>query len=256
MNDEVGLMRILVSNDDGYLAPGIGILAEAMQGIAENVTVVAPDRDRSAVSNSLTVNDPLRVSTASNGFLYVNGTPTDCMHIAINGLLKEKPDMILSGINSGHNLGDDVLYSGTVAAAMEGRFLGSPAIAISCISFEPKYYETAARVAQILVKRLQSHQLPADTILNVNVPDLPYEELSGWSTTRLGSRHQSEELIRGQDPRGREIYWLGAVGAGRDAGQGTDFYAVEHGYVSVTPLKVDLTHHDALPSINDWMRDL
>lgn len=245
-------MRILVSNDDGYTAPGIQALAAAMRPLGE-VTVVAPDHNRSAASNSLTIYNPLRAHTADNGFIYVNGTPADCVHLAITGLLEHEPDMVIAGINNGPNLGEDVLYSGTVGAAMEGRHLGFPAIAMSICAFDPKYNETAGQVAAELVQRLKEKPIAADTILNVNVPDVPYSEIKGFQVTRCGCRHKSEGVIAGKDPRGRDLFWVGAPGDEADAGEGTDFYAVQQGYVSVTPLKVDLTHQEQLPAVREWL---
>jgi 5'/3'-nucleotidase len=242
------VMHILISNDDGYRAPGIRCLAEAVETVAR-VTVVAPDRDRSGASNSLTLDSPLRARKANNGFTYVEGTPTDCVHLAITGLLDDEPDMVVSGINAGANLGDDVIYSGTVAAAMEGRFLGLPAIAVSMVSFQPEHYATAARVVLDLLARIQCQPVPANTILNVNVPDLPFDELQGWQVTRLGHRHKSEPVIRQTDPRGRPIYWVGPAGSEQDAGPGTDFHAVRNGFVSVTPIHVDLTRHDVIDTV-------
>ena len=245
-------MRILISNDDGYQSAGISHLNRALAGMAET-TVVAPDRDRSGASNSLTLDQPLRVTRADNGFYSINGTPTDCVHLAITGLLKEEPDMVVSGINNGANLGDDVLYSGTVAAAMEGRFLGLPTIAISLTNHNPTHFETAAEVAKKLVVQLRDEPIDANTILNVNVPDIPFDELSGFQVTRLGHRHKAEPVIKEHDPRGRDIYWIGPAGAEQDAGPGTDFYAINGGYVSITPLQVDLTNHRALGALSDWV---
>jgi 5'-nucleotidase len=245
-------MHILISNDDGYRSPGIRCLAESLQTVAK-ITVVAPDRDRSGASNSLTLDNPLRAHRAGNGFTYVEGTPTDCVHLAITGLLEEEPDMVVSGINAGANLGDDVIYSGTVAAAMEGRFLGLPAIAVSMISGQPTHFGTAARVILALLERLESEPIPPATILNVNVPDLPFSELQGWQVTRLGHRHKSEPVIRQTDPRGRAIYWVGPAGSEQDAGPGTDFHAVRNGYVSVTPIQVDLTRYDCLDSVRNCL---
>ena len=245
-------MHILISNDDGYRAPGIRCLADAVESVAK-VTVVAPDRDRSGASNSLTLDSPLRARRADNGYTYVEGTPTDCVHLAITGLLEEEPDMVVSGINSGANLGDDVMYSGTVAAAMEGRFLGLPAIAVSMASFQPEHYATAAQVVLDLLAKLQREQVPAETILNVNVPDLPYAELQGWEVTRLGRRHKSEPVICEHDPRGRPIYWVGPAGSEQDAGPGTDFHAVRNGYVSVTPMHVDLTRYDVIDAVRSCL---
>ena len=248
-------MKILVSNDDGVHAPGLNILVEMLNKIAD-VTVMAPDRNRSGASNSLTLDNPLRVVTAANGFYSVNGTPTDCVHIAITGLLQEMPDMVISGINEGSNLSDDVLYSGTVAAAVEGRFLGFPAIALSLAGPRCEHYDTAAKIAKILVERLRETPLTSDTILNVNVPDVPFLELKGIQVTRLGTRHIAEPTIKGTDPRNRKIYWIGMPGLAEDAGPGTDFYAVNSSYVSVTPLHLDLTHYAILDELSNWMQSL
>lgn len=248
-------MKILISNDDGVHAPGLAHLAEALSTIG-NVTVVAPDRNRSGVSNSLTLDHPLRVVTAVNGFYSVNGTPTDCVHIAVTGLLKEMPDIVVSGINEGSNLSDDVLYSGTVAAATEGRFLGLPSIAISLAGPRCEHYDTAAQVAKNLVERLRVTPLTSDTILNVNIPDVPFSELRGIQVTRLGTRHIAEPTIKALDPRGRKIFWIGAPGPEQDAGPGTDFYAVNSGYVSITPLHLDLTHYKVLDELSTWVQSL
>ena len=245
-------MKILVSNDDGYMARGIVALAEALAEIAE-VILMAPDRNHSGASNSLTLHSPLRVRQVEANRYFVNGTPSDCVHLALSGYLPDDPDIVVSGVNHGANLGDDVIYSGTVAAAMEGRFLGLPAIAVSLVGQHGKHFDTAARVACDLVKRLQSNPLPGDIILNVNVPDLPFDELAGVEVTRLGFRHRSEPLIEEKDPRDRTIYWIGPAGPGQDAGPGTDFEAVERGAVAVTPLKVDLTRHESLPQLKDWL---
>lgn len=248
-------MRILVSNDDGYRAEGLAALARAMAQLGE-VSVLAPERNRSGASNSLTLDHPLRVQVGDNGFSYLDGTPTDCVHIAITGLLEKEPDLVVSGINAGANLGDDVLYSGTVAAAIEGRFLGLPAIAVSLMGVEPKHYATAAEVAKRLVLRLKSQPLPADTILNVNVPDVAWDTLSGFEATRLGHRHKAEPVVKSLDPRGRTIYWVGAAGPEEDAGPGTDFHAVRMGRVSITPLQVDLTRYSALNTVASWVEGL
>ena len=248
-------MKILISNDDGVHAPGLRYLASALEKMAD-ITVVAPDRNRSGVSNSLTLENPLRVVTASNGFYSVNGTPTDCVHLAVTGLLKEVPDMVVSGINEGSNLSDDVLYSGTVAAATEGRFLGLPSLAISLAGPRCEHYDTAAQVAKILIERLRETPLTFDTILNVNVPDMPFTELKGIQVTRLGTRHKAEPTIKSLDPRGRKIYWVGQPGPEQDAGPGTDFYAVNMGYVSVTPLQLDLTHYKVLDELSGWVQSL
>jgi 5'-nucleotidase len=245
-------MKILLSNDDGYQAPGLLALADALAGLGE-IRVVAPDQDRSGASNSLTLVTPLRARTMENGFIRVDGTPTDCVHLAITGLLREEPDLVVSGINAGPNMGDDVLYSGTVAAATEGRFLGLPAIAISMNSHEPEHFDSGARVASELVQRLAAMPISESVILNVNVPDLPYAALRGFRSTRLGHRHKAEPVVKSTDPRGKTIYWVGPAGAEQDAGPGTDFHAVREGYVSVTPLQVDLTRHGALGVIEQWL---
>ncbi|MCF7971613.1 MAG: 5'/3'-nucleotidase SurE [Methylococcaceae bacterium] len=245
-------MHILLSNDDGYLAQGLIALADGLQSFAD-ISVVAPDRNRSAASNSLTLEMPLRAHEMANGFIKVDGTPTDCVHLAITGLLKNEPDMVFAGINHGANLGDDVLYSGTVAAATEGRFLGLPAVAMSMVSSDPQHFESAVKVAQIILQRLLDQPLAKDILLNVNVPDLPWSEIKGFQSTRLGQRHKAEPVIQSQDPRGRVIYWVGPPGAEQDAGPGTDFYAVSQGYVSVTPLQLDLTRYDALDMLKDWL---
>ncbi|MCX7085959.1 MAG: 5'/3'-nucleotidase SurE [Methylococcales bacterium] len=245
-------MHILLSNDDGYLAEGLVALANALRKYAE-ITVVAPDRNRSAASNSLTLEMPLRAHSTDNGFIKVDGTPTDCVHLAITGLLDKEPDMVFAGINHGSNLGDDVLYSGTVAAATEGRFLGLPAIAISLVGSNPTHFETAAEVAANLLKQIINQPLAKDIILNVNVPDVPIADLKGYQATRLGQRHKSEAVIKSADPRGRVIYWVGPPGTEQDAGEGTDFYAVSNGYVSVTPLQIDLTDYESINALNAWL---
>lgn len=248
-------MHILVSNDDGYQAPGIVALAEALGALAR-VDVVAPDRDRSGASHSLTLTRPLRVREAANGYRYVDGTPTDCVHLALFGLMDEEPDLVVSGINAGANLGDDVIYSGTVAAAMEGRFLGLPAIAVSLASRQPTHYETAARVAVTLVRAIREHGLPADTVLNVNVPDVPHDQLAGFALCRLGQRHKAEPVHTMTDPRGGVVYWIGAAGPEQDAGPGTDFHAVRAGRVSVTPLHTDLTRQAVMDDTGRWLESL
>ena len=245
-------MRILLSNDDGYFAPGLEQLAAALAPRAE-ITVVAPERDRSGASNSLTLDRPLAVRRAPNGFLFVNGTPTDCVHLAVTGLLEELPDIVISGINLGANMGDDTIYSGTVAAATEGYLLGIPSIAISLASKTAKHFETAARVAVEMVAR-HERERAGPWLLNVNVPDIPRAELKGLSVTRLGRRHKAEDVIKTQNPRGETIYWVGAAGAAADAGEGTDFHAVGQGYVSVTPLQIDLTNRDQMTDVGAWFR--
>ncbi len=247
-------MHFLVSNDDGYQSPGIEALAAALTSLGR-VTVVAPDRNRSGASNSLTLDAPLHAREARNGFIYVNGTPTDCVHLALTGLLAEEPDMVLSGINSGPNLGDDVLYSGTVAAAMEARFLGRPALALSLAGENPVHYEAAAAATLELVRRLIRNPGRGDLLLNVNFPDMAEGHHAGWKVTRLGHRHKSEPAVRTRDPRGRTVYWVGSVGAGQDAGPGTDFHAVAGGAISVTPLQVDLTRHGALAPLTELLRE-
>jgi len=245
-------MKILLSNDDGYLADGLASLAIALKDLGD-LTIIAPDRNQSGASHSLTLDAPLRVNRTSDGIYFVNGTPTDCVHLAITGLLDEDPDMVVSGINHGSNLGDDVLYSGTVAAAVEGRFLGLPAIAVSLVGENPKHFDTAAQATRELVEHLLANPLPADTVLNINVPDVPYEDLQGFEATRCGGRHRSQPVIPLTDPRGKTLYWVGPAGEGQDAGPGTDFHAVEHNRVSVTPLQVDLTRHDHVSSLQDWL---
>ncbi len=246
-------LRILVSNDDGVMARGIAALADELSDVGE-VSVVAPDRNRSAASNSLTLSQPLRVNTLDNGYVSVEGTPTDCVHLAVTGFLKPEPDIVVSGVNDGANLGDDILYSGTVAAAMEGRFLGLPAIAVSLVGHNVVHYKTAAIVARDLVLLLRENPLPKQSILNVNVPDLPYNKIMGIEVTRLGKRHCAEPIVKELDPRGRDIYWVGPPGPEEDAGEGTDFYAIKRGYVSVTPLQLDMTHYEVFDRLSGWVR--
>jgi 5'-nucleotidase len=246
-------MRILVSNDDGYFSPGIALLAERLSALGE-VTVVAPERDRSGASNSLTLDRPLAVRRAANGFRYVNGTPTDCVHIALTGLVDPLPDIVVSGINFGANMGDDTIYSGTVAAAMEGFLFGIPSIAVSLASKAGKHFDTAATVAVRMVERCRSFPIAAPLLLNVNVPDLPFEALGGVEATRLGRRHKAEPVVQMQTPRGETAYWIGAAGGEQDAGPGTDFHAVAAGRVSVTPLQVDLSQHQQLPIVMEWLK--
>ncbi|PKO83921.1 MAG: 5'/3'-nucleotidase SurE [Betaproteobacteria bacterium HGW-Betaproteobacteria-11] len=245
-------MRILLSNDDGYLAPGLNQLAASLADLGE-ITVVAPERNRSGASNSLTLDQPLYLRHADNGFRFVTGTPSDCVHLAVTGLLDSQPDMVVSGINLGANMGDDTIYSGTVAAATEGYLLGLPSLAISLASYEGRHFETAGRVAHALVERFCRAPFPAPVLLNVNVPDLPFEALRGMRITRLGRRHKAEPAVRTLTPRGETVYWIGAAGPAADAGEGTDFYAVERGWVSITPLQIDLTHDEQLAAVADWM---
>ena len=250
-------MKILVSNDDGYRAEGIACLRSAMATLGD-VTVVAPDRNRSGASNSLTLDVPLRMGEVEPGVHWVAGTPTDCVHLALCGLFKDEFALVASGVNDGPNLGDDVLYSGTVAAAMEGRFLGLPAIAVSLDTRRGggRHFDTAAEFARRLVLGLAASPLPAGLILNVNVPDLPLADVRGVRATRLGARHRSEPVVEARDPKGGRVYWVGPSGASADAGEGTDFHAVANGYVSVTPLAIDLTRHAELPRIAGWLAGL
>ncbi|WP_345336638.1 5'/3'-nucleotidase SurE [Ferrimonas pelagia] len=248
-------MTILISNDDGVHAPGIKALSDALSPIARTTTV-APDRNCSGASNSLTLTNPLRIQTLDNGYIQVNGTPTDCVHLAIRELMDGEPDLVVSGINAGANLGDDTIYSGTVAAAMEGRHLGLPTIAVSLVGRELQHYDTAAAVTRQIVEGLQQRPLPKDMILNINVPDLPLAQIKGTRVTRLGNRHKAEGMVCTKDPAGRTIFWLGPPGQEQDSGEGTDFHAVANGYVSVTPLKVDLTAHEQLASLQTWVGQL
>lgn len=253
-------MRVLISNDDGVLAPGIKILANHISTVAE-IEVLAPDRNKSGASNSLSLTRPLRVRQLENGYYSVEGTPTDCVHLALTGFITSTLDMVISGINDGANLGDDILYSGTVAAAMEGRYLGLPAIAVSLVndmgfSGSGPHYETAAYVTKQLMLQLAINKLPSQTILNVNVPNLPIDDIQGLQVTRLGTRHQAEPLVKQVDPRGRNMYWIGPPGAEADAGVGTDFHAISQGYVSVTPLHLDLTHYKMFQPLSQWMEQI
>lgn len=245
-------MRILISNDDGYLSTGISVLAEHLAEIAE-VTVVAPERNRSGASNSLTLDRPLSVKEAKNGYFYVNGTPTDCVHVALTGLMEEMPDLVISGINDGANMGDDTIYSGTVAAAMEGYLLSIPSIAISLTQHDATHFETAARIAVELVQHYMSSHIAPPVLLNVNVPDIPYDQLKGKVVTRLGKRHKAEPVIKLKTPRGEQVYWVGAAGQPNDGGEGTDFYAVNNNQVSITPIHADLTKHEQLKELKNWL---
>ena len=245
-------MKILVSNDDGYLATGINVLTAALEEVAD-VVVVAPDRNRSAASNSLTLKVPLRVSEVAPNRYKVDGTPSDCVHLALTGFLDFVPDLVVSGINHGANLGDDVIYSGTVAAAMEGRFLGLPTIAVSLVGNELQHFDTAAAIASELVQKIERAPLASDVVLNLNVPNIALDELKGIKATRLGFRHKAEQILKDTDPYGRPIYWVGPAGEGQDAGEGTDFFAVKQGFASVTPLKVDLTRYTAIDDRSDWL---
>ncbi|WP_421862737.1 5'/3'-nucleotidase SurE [Marinobacter adhaerens] len=248
-------MRILLSNDDGVHSPGLIALFDGLKGLGE-LEIVAPDRDHSGASNALTLNRPLTVEQHPNGFRSVDGTPTDCVHLAVNGLFKEPFDRVVSGINTHANLGDDIIYSGTVAAATEGRHLGLPAIAVSLVNDGHFHYETAARVVRVLLENERPLVLGPRSILNVNVPDVPWEELAGIRVTRLGHRERAEGAVPMTCPRGKERYWIGAAGVGGDAGPGTDFNAVREGYVSVTPVHIDMTRHEALSRLRDWVDTL
>jgi len=245
-------LRILISNDDGYFSPGIAALAEVLASIGI-VTVVAPERDRSGASNSLTLDRPLSVRKSAGGFMYIDGTPTDCVHLAVTGLLEQLPDIVVSGINHGANMGDDTIYSGTVAAATEGYLLGIPSIAMSLTGKSGRYFDTASRVALDVVERFKRMPMAEPVLLNINVPDLPWEEIQGVQTTRLGKRHKAEPVVKTENPRGETVYWIGAAGAAQDAGPGTDFHAVANGFVSVTPLRVDLTHPNQIPMVSQWL---
>jgi 5'-nucleotidase len=245
-------MRILLSNDDGYFAPGLAALADALKDLGE-ITVFAPERDRSGASNSLTLDRPLSVRRSANGFMFVNGTPTDCVHVAVTGLLEELPDIVVSGINLGANMGDDTIYSGTVAAATEGYLLGIPSLAISLASKAGRHYETAARVARDLVERLLRGALAQPVLLNVNVPDVAWDSIAGTEVTRLGKRHKAEGVVQTTNPRGETVYWIGVAGEAQDAGPGTDFHAVAADRVSITPLRMDLTHQNQIPLVQEWL---
>jgi len=248
-------VRILLSNDDGYFAQGIACLFEAISGLSEvnEVVVIAPERNRSGVSNSLTLDRPLSLRQAPNGFYYVDGTPTDCVHLAVTGMLDYLPDVVISGINHGANMGDDTVYSGTVAAATEGYLLGMPALAISLAGNEPVHFATAADVAVDLLRQLIAKPISEPTLLNVNVPDVKYEELAGFNVTRLGKRHKAEPVIQTITPRGEKAYWIGAAGDAQEAGEGTDFFALANDCVSITPLQLDLTHEEQLEMVRDWL---
>ena len=245
-------MHILVSNDDGYRAPGISVLVEAL-AVEYEVSVVAPERNCSGASNSLTLERGLRACQLESNVYYVDGTPTDSVYLAITGLLEKEPDMVVSGINAGANMGDDVLYSGTVAAAMEGRHLGLPAMAVSMDSFKPEHYETGAKAVAQLLRDFKKVSFPANTILNINVPDIPWSEIKGFKATRLGNRHRSEGVVIQDDPRGEPMYWVGPPGEAQDAGEGTDFHAVSENFVSITPLQIDLTRYDSLAELGSWL---
>lgn len=248
-------MRILLSNDDGVDAIGLKTLYEVLSQ-AHQVTVIAPDRNCSGASNSLTLVNPLRVKQLDNGFYSVNGTPTDCVHIGINQLMHEKPDIVISGINHGPNLGDDVIYSGTVAAATEGRYMGLPAIAASLADYDSQDFFYAATIIATILEQIESHPIPNDQILNINIPALPKDEIQGIAATRCGRRHQAETMVKSKDQHGREIYWYGPVGEIKDASAGTDFYAIARGYVSVTPISVDMTAKESINLLDSWFTEM
>lgn len=245
-------MEILISNDDGVNAPGLAALARTMAELG-NVHVVAPEGDRSAFSHALTLEKPLSPRKLANGFVSLNGTPADCVHVALNGMLGFKPDLVVSGINAGANLGDDVIYSGTVAAAMEGRFLDSLSVAVSIVGAVPKHFDVAATVALRVIRNLPSLSIPSRTVLNINVPDLPEREIQGIKITRLGYRGPAQDVVEIKDPRGRPNYWIGAAGEEEDAGEGTDFHAIRHGYVSITPIQADMSHHQSMDVMSRWL---
>jgi 5'-nucleotidase len=245
-------MRILLSNDDGYFAPGLAALARTLAPLAD-ITVVAPERDRSGASNSLTLDRPLMLRQEPGGFYYVNGTPTDCVHLAVTGMLDHLPDVVISGINHGANMGDDTIYSGTVAAATEGYLLGVPSIAVSLANHNAQHFDTAARVVVELVQRIQAQPPTEPMLLNVNVPDRAWDDLGGIRVTRLGKRHKAEPVVKTTNPRGQTVYWVGASGGAQDAGEGTDFHAIANGFVSITPLQMDLTRFSQMDSVSVWL---
>jgi len=248
-------MNILLSNDDGYFSPGLEQLYKQLSK-KHQVTVVAPDRNCSGASNSLTLEVPIRVKQHSNGFYSVSGTPTDCVHLGTYHLMPQKPDIVIAGINRGANLGDDVLYSGTVAAAMEGRSLGFPSIAVSCVGSSEQHYNTAAVVVSRVLERLSAAELSSSQILNINVPDCPLEKIAGYRLTRLGSRHRADTIVPTKDPKGQTVYWIGPTPGAQDVAEGTDFYAVEHFFVSITPITVDLTAYDVFEPVGEWVSEL
>lgn len=248
-------MKILLSNDDGVFAEGLACLYEALS-LQHEVTVIAPDRNCSGASNALSLQHPLRIQQMKNGFYSVNGTPSDCVHLGVNSFLQDDPELVVSGINHGANLGDDVIYSGTVAAATEGRYMGLPAIAVSLNNYQGGHFASAARITAEIIQRLGKHPLPADQILNINVPDLPYEEIKGIQVTRQGRRHRAESMLKTKDPHGRDIFWYGSLGSEQDAGPGTDFYAVASGYCSVTPLSVDMTAYQSMDEMQAWLEKI
>lgn len=246
-------MRILLSNDDGYFAPGLAVLAATLTAQGHQITVVAPERDRSGASNSLTLDRPLAVRRTPNGFFHVNGTPTDCVHLAVTGLLPELPEMVISGINHGANMGDDTIYSGTVAAATEGFLLGIPALAVSLANVQEEHFQTAADFVAGLVARTAAHPFGEAVLFNINVPDVPPEAIQGVEVTRLGRRHKAQDVVKTVNPRNQVMYWVGAAGEAADAGPGTDFYAVANNRISITPLQIDLTRYPQMGELEDWL---
>lgn len=249
------MLKVLLSNDDGVHAKGIDILYQELIKYFD-VTVVAPDRNCSGASSSLTLLNPIRAEKLSNGFLSVNGTPTDAVHLGVSELITDKPDIVVAGINKGENLGDDTVYSGTVAAAIAGRYLGMPAIAVSLVGKDENYYDTAAIITRKIIQQLVKSPLPIDQILNVNVPDVPFEALAGMKVTRLGHRHQAEAMIKKEDTWHRDVYWYGKLGQERDNAQGTDFHALTQNYVSMTPITVDMTSHQHIEPIKKWLNEI
>ena len=244
--------QILVTNDDGIQAPGLAILAEALEPLGE-VWVYAPDRQQSAVGHGVSLHRPLRVTPFKHRWFMVDGTPTDCVMLAVRDLLEARPDIVVSGVNPGANLGDDVTYSGTVAGAYEGMLLGINAVAVSDVVYVPKYMETSGVVARQIAEKVLAQGLPPDTMLNVNVPDVPVDQLRGTRVTRLGRRHYQDEIVRREDPRGRVYYWIGGNEPTHVVEPGTDFEAIDHCYVSVTPLHRDVTNHAVLESLRNWI---
>jgi len=246
-------VRILLSNDDGVHSPGLVALFEGLGGLGV-LEVVAPDRDHSGASNALTLSRPLTVEEHPNGFHSVDGTPTDCVHVAVTGLLARRPDLVVSGINNGANMGDDTIYSGTVAAAMEGFQCGLPAIAFSLAGKGYAHLDSAARVAAEIVERFLDNKLGLEhCLLNVNIPPIPYDDMQGYECTRLDKRHHAEPVIPTQNPKDETVYWIGPPGGAKDAGPGTDFYAVKQGKISISPLKADLTHTEQMKTLADWL---
>ncbi|MGB1311384.1 MAG: 5'/3'-nucleotidase SurE [Leucothrix sp.] len=248
-------MKILLSNDDGYFAPGLKCLRNHLAQ-ANDVMTVAPSRNRSGASNSLTLDSPLRLQQHGTHVYSVDGTPTDCVHLALTGLYSSPPDLVIAGINAGANLGDDVIYSGTVAAATEGRNLGLPGVAVSCCASNPEHFQTAADAVSVLLPKLAHLNAGSDTILNINVPDIPWTDIKGFRVTKLGKRHVSKPAIKTQDPRGRDMYWVGPVGERLDEGEGTDFHAIEQGFISITPLHIDLTQYQAMSATKQWLEEM